>query len=67
MASANDVAQLKSAIDANDLEGVAALMTRDPALHQAPLGYGEDGPLTWVAECRVPWEAPSPMRLAMVV
>jgi hypothetical protein len=26
---ANEVAQLKSAIDANDLEGVAALMTRD--------------------------------------
>ena len=65
MASANEVVQLKSAIDANDLEGVAALMTRDPALHQAPLGYGEDGPLTWVAECRVPWEAPSPTRLAI--
>ena len=40
-------------------------MTRNPALHSAPLGYGKDGPLTWVAECRVPWESPSPARLAM--
>src|SRR5262249_34530689 len=32
---------------------------------EAPIGYGEDGPLTWVAECRVPWEAPSETRLAM--
>jgi ankyrin repeat protein len=41
------------------------MMTRNPALHSAPLGYGKDGPLTWVAECRVPWESPSPVRLAM--
>ena len=41
------------------------MMTRNPALHRAPLGYGKDGPLTWVAECRVPWEPPSPARLAM--
>ena len=41
------------------------MMTRNPALHSAPLGYGKDGPLTWVAECRVPWESPSPARLAM--
>jgi hypothetical protein len=61
----DDVTQLESAIDANDLEQVTALMTRDPSLHRAPLGYGEDGPLTWVAECRVPWEAPTPTRLAM--
>ncbi len=40
-------------------------MTRNPTLHRAPLGYGKDGPLTWVAECRVPWEHPSPVRLAM--
>src|SRR5688572_10956369 len=40
-------------------------MTRDPSLHRAPLGYGQDGPLTWVAECRVPWESPSPARLAI--
>jgi hypothetical protein len=29
-------------------------MLRNPALHKAPLGYGNAGPLTWVAECRVP-------------
>ena len=40
-------------------------MTRNPSLHRAPLGYGKDGPLTWVAECRVPRESPSPARLAM--
>ena len=40
-------------------------MTRNPELHTAPLGYGKNGPLTWVAECRVPWEPPSPARLAM--
>jgi ankyrin repeat protein len=56
---------LKSAIDRNDLECVKALMTADPSLHQAPLGYGKSGPLTWVAECRVPWEPPSATRLAM--
>ena len=44
---------------------VKTMMTRNPALHSAPLGYGKDGPLTWVAECRVPWEPPSPVRLAM--
>ena len=57
--SLQTVGQLKQAIDANDLERVKELMTRDPALHRAPLGYGENGPLTWVAECRVPWEAPT--------
>jgi len=56
---------LKQAIDANDLEQVQALMTRDPDLHTAPMGYGNNGPLTWVAECRVPWEPPGPARLAM--
>jgi ankyrin repeat protein len=60
-----EVEELKHAIDTNDLERVRTLMTRNPALHGAPLGYGKDGPLTWVAECRVPWEAPSPARLAM--
>jgi ankyrin repeat protein len=40
-------------------------MTRNPELHRAPLGYGKNGPLTWVAECRVPWEAPAATRLAM--
>jgi Ankyrin repeats (3 copies) len=59
------IGQLKQAIDANDLERVKNLMTRNPELHRAPLGYGKNGPLTWVAECRVPWEPPSPARLAM--
>src|SRR6266481_9254019 len=57
--------QLKQAIDANDVARVKTMMTRNPALHRAPLGYGKDGPLTWVAECRVPWESPSAVRLAM--
>jgi hypothetical protein len=38
-------------------------MLRNPALHRAPLGYGKDGPLTWAAECRVPYEPPSCQRL----
>ena len=63
--SLDEIGQLKQAIDTNDLERVKNLMTRNPALHRAPLGYGKDGPLTWVAECRVPWEPPSPARLAM--
>src|SRR5437763_4834342 len=63
--SFEEVGQLKQAIDSNDLALVKTMMTRNPALHTAPLGYGEDGPLTWVAECRVPWEPPGPVRLAM--
>ena len=63
--SLEDVGKLKQAIDENDLERVKTMMTRNPALHRAPLGYGKDGPLTWVAECRVPWEPPGPTRLAM--
>lgn len=59
------VGQLKQAIDSNDLERVEQLMTRNPELHRAPLGYGKNGPLTWVAECRVPREAPGGARLAM--
>ena len=63
--SFEEIGQLKQAIDTNDIVHVKTLMTRNPALHSAPLGYGKDGPLTWVAECRVPWESPSPARLAM--
>lgn len=59
------IGQLKQAIDANDLQRVKSLMTRNPSLHRASLGYGKNGPLTWVAECRVPWEPPAPDRLAM--
>ncbi len=60
-----DVMELKEAIDRNDLDRVKLLMTRNPALHRAPIGYSKNGPLTWVAECRVPWESPTPVRLAM--
>jgi ankyrin repeat protein len=63
--SLEEIGQLKLGIDTNDLERVKSLMTRNPELHRAPLGYGKNGPLTWVAECRVPWEAPGPARLAM--
>ena len=63
--SSEEVGQLKQAIDANDLKRVRALMTANPALHRAPLGYNKNGPLTWVAECRVPWGPPTPERLAM--
>jgi hypothetical protein len=63
--SVEEIGQLKQAIDTNDLDRVKILMTRNPALHHAPLGYAKNGPLTWVAECRVPWEPPSPTRLAM--
>ena len=57
-----ETGQLKQAIDTNNLDTVKTLMTRNPALHRAPLGYAKNGPLTWVAECRVP---PSPVRLEM--
>src|SRR5687767_5224998 len=63
--SLQDVGQLKQAIDTNNMDRVRALMTSNLSLHQAPLGYGQDGPLTWVAECRVPWEPPTPARLSI--
>jgi ankyrin repeat protein len=63
--SLEEIGRLKLAIDSNDLDQVKTLMMRNPALHRAPLGYGKNGPLTWVAECRVPWEAPGPARLAI--
>ncbi len=55
-----EIAQLEKAIDGNDIDAVKAIMTCNPALHRAPLGYEKNGPLTWVAECRVPWEPPTP-------
>ena len=63
--SLEEIGQLKLAIDSNHLERVKSLMTRNPELHRAPLGYNKNGPLTWVAECRVPWEPPGSARLAM--
>src|SRR4029077_7367609 len=58
--SLNQIGERKQAIDANDLARVKNLMTRHPELLRAPLGYGKNGPLTWAAECRVPWEPPGP-------
>ena len=63
--SLEEIGQLKQAIDTNNIDRVKTLMTRNPALHRAPLGYAKNGPLTWVAECRVPWASPGPERLAM--
>jgi Ankyrin repeats (3 copies) len=63
--SLGEIGELKSAIDRNDFDQVRTLMTHNPELHRAPLGYGKNGPLTWVAECRVPWEPSSEARLAM--
>ncbi|HUF78578.1 MAG TPA: hypothetical protein VMR44_06680, partial [Thermoanaerobaculia bacterium] len=60
-----ETGHLKDAIDRNDLAAVRETMTRSPALHRAPLGYGGDGPLTWAAESRVPREPPSRARLEL--
>ena len=61
----HDSGRLKQAIDAEDLPLVIELMTSEPALHRAPLGYNKDGPLTWVAECRTVHGPPSRTRLDM--
>ena len=63
--SSDAFVKLKRAIDGNDFDQVKALMIRNPELHRAPMGYAENGPLTWVAECRVPWGPPSTVRLAI--
>src|SRR5579872_6897481 len=63
--SLTKIGELKQAIDRNDFERVKTLMIKNPELHRAPLGYGKNGPLTWVAECRIPWEPPGRARLAM--
>ena len=63
--SLHETGRLKQAIDGNDFETVKQMMTGNPSLHTAPLGYGKNGPLTWVAECRIPWEPPGATRLAM--
>jgi ankyrin repeat protein len=44
------VGQLKLAIDARDLDEVKRLMTRHPELHRAPLGYSNNGALTYAVE-----------------
>jgi ankyrin repeat protein len=64
--SVTEIGRLKAAIDADDVATVVSMMTRNPSLHKAPLGYGKDGPLTWAAECRIPGGPPSEARLEMV-
>jgi ankyrin repeat protein len=63
--SLEEAGQLKDAIDLNNVSLVQSMMLRNPALHKAPLGYAKDGPLTWVAECRVPRVPPDRTRLAI--
>src|SRR5687768_18520544 len=48
-----EAAQLKRAIDAEDLPRVIEMMTASPELHAAPLGYYKNGPLTRSEERRV--------------
>jgi ankyrin repeat protein len=60
-----EAGQLKEAIDQNDLVRIKTIMLKNPSLHEAPIGYAEDGPLTWVAECRIPPVAPNQTRLEM--
>jgi ankyrin repeat protein len=60
-----EAGQLKEAIDQNDLLRVQTTMLKNPSLHEAPIGYGKDGPLTWVAECRIPPVPPNQTRLEM--
>src|SRR3954447_2056202 len=47
--SLQETGRLKQAIDANDFEAVKSMMTRNPSLHRAAMGYGKNGPLTWLA------------------
>ena len=61
----HDAGKLKEAINNEDIELVKQMLTANPELHNAPIGYGKNGALTWVAECRVPFQAPSANRLEM--
>lgn len=57
--------QLRQAIRAEDLDRVKALLTANPALHRSPREDGDEGPLSWTAECRGPSRTASPARLAI--
>ncbi|HEX5322986.1 MAG TPA: ankyrin repeat domain-containing protein, partial [Capsulimonadaceae bacterium] len=60
------IGQLRIAIDQGDLGRVREMITRNPSLHGAPLGYNKNGPLTWVAECRgIDWTKEGQIRLDM--
>src|SRR5688500_7508577 len=38
----DEIGQLKQAIDSNDVDRATSMMSRNPTLHRAPLGYGND-------------------------
>jgi len=64
--SLEEIGQLREAIDTNILNRVKDLMTRNPKLHTSPIGpHRGQKALTWAAECRIPNETPSAVRLAM--
>ena len=56
--SFGEVGQLKQAIDTNDIARVQPMMTRNPALHRAPLGYGKD--VAAHVGCRMPCALEAP-------
>ncbi len=58
--------RLKQLIDLDDVESVRRLMTSNPSLHLAAVGYRGNGPLTWAAECRNVAGPPSAARLEIV-
>jgi hypothetical protein len=49
-----EIHELAEAISRDDVDRVRTLMSRHPALHGAPIGYGRNGPLTCVADCDQP-------------
>jgi hypothetical protein len=57
--------RLKAAMDVEDFDLARDLLRAHPELHGAPLGYNRNGPLTWLAECRIPGGPPSAARLEM--
>jgi ankyrin repeat protein len=64
--SLEEIGQLREAINTNNLDRVKTMMTRNPALHAAPIGpHRGQRALTWAAECRIPDGSPNSVRLAM--
>ena len=59
-AAQTEVGRLRRAIDTESIDRVQAMMTANPALHRAPLGYGKNGPLTWVADVACPGSRQAP-------
>ena len=57
-----ETGQLREAIQQENLDRVQELMTRNPELHRAKMGYNGNGPLTLVCESRTPL---TPQRLAI--